>query len=111
MPSQFEPAGLNQLYSLKYGTVPVVRATGGLTDTITDYTPETAAAGTATGFCFVAYTPAALLRTVQRALELYRGSREKWLALVRTGMLQDWSWDRIARDYEKLYAMLLEQGA
>jgi starch synthase len=111
MPSQFEPAGLNQLYSLKYGTVPVVRATGGLSDTITDYTPEAVAAGTATGFSFVAYTPAALVRTVQRALELYRGSSEKWLALARTGMLQDWSWDRIALEYEKLYAMLLEQGA
>jgi starch synthase len=109
MPSQYEPAGLNQLYSLKYGTVPVVRATGGLADTITDYTAATAQAGTATGFCFVPATPAALLRTVQRALELYRGSPEKWLALMRTGMLQDWSWDRIAGEYEKLYRMLEEQ--
>jgi starch synthase len=109
MPSQYEPAGLNQLYSLKYGTVPVVRATGGLADTIMDYTPATVAAGTATGFCFVPATPAALLRTVQRALELYRGSPEKWLVLMRTGMLQDWSWDRIAAEYEKLYRMLEEQ--
>jgi starch synthase len=103
MPSQYEPAGLNQLYSLKYGTVPVVRATGGLADTITDYTPQTAEAGTATGFCFLSYTPAALLRTIQRALELYRVSPEKWLALMRTGMRQDWSWDRIAAEYENLY--------
>jgi starch synthase len=103
MPSQFEPAGLNQLYSLKYGTVPVVRATGGLADTITDYTPQTAEAGTATGFCFLPYTPAALLRAIQRALELYRASPERWLALMRTGMRQDWSWDRIAAEYEKLY--------
>ncbi|HLJ94765.1 MAG TPA: glycogen synthase GlgA [Gemmataceae bacterium] len=110
MPSQFEPAGLNQLYSLKYGTVPVVRATGGLTDTITDYNPRTAEAGTATGFSFVAYTPAALLRAVQRALELYRGAPERWLTLMRTGMLQDWSWDRIAAEYEKLYAMVMEPG-
>lgn len=109
MPSQYEPAGLNQLYSLKYGTVPIVRATGGLADTITDYTPQTAEAGTATGFSFVPNTPAALVRTVGRALELYRSSPEKWLALMRTGMLQDWSWDRIAAEYEKLYALLKEQ--
>jgi starch synthase len=110
MPSQYEPAGLNQLYSLRYGTVPVVRATGGLADTITDYTPRTAEAGTATGFCFVPYTPAALLRTVGRALELYRGAPDKWLALMCTGMRQDWSWDRIAAEYEKLYAMVKDTG-
>jgi starch synthase len=107
MPSRYEPAGLNQLYSLKYGTVPVVRATGGLADTIIDYTPQTAENGTATGFCFVPFTPAALLRAVDRALEVYRGSPEKWLALMRTGMQQDWSWDRIAAEYEKLYAMMV----
>jgi starch synthase len=110
MPSQFEPAGLNQLYSLKYGTVPVVRATGGLADTITDYTPQTAEAGTATGFCFVPYTPAALLRAIGRALELFRGAPDKWLALMHTGMRQDWSWDRIAGEYEKLYAMVRDAG-
>ena len=110
MPSQYEPAGLNQLYSLKYGTVPVVRATGGLADTITDYTPQTAEAGTATGFCFLAYTPAALLRAVGRALDLYRGAPDKWLALMRTGMRQDWSWDRIGAEYEKLYAMVNDAG-
>ncbi len=106
MPSQFEPAGLNQLYSLKYGTVPVVRATGGLADTITECTPETLAAGTATGFSFLAHTPAALLGTIARALELYRGHPDKWLALMRTGMQQDWSWDRIAVEYERLYSVL-----
>src|SRR5438270_9208550 len=110
MPSQYEPAGLNQLYSLKYGTVPVVRATGGLADTITDYTPQTADAGTATGFCFVPYTPAALLRAVQRALELYRSAPDKWLALVHNGMQQDWSWDRVALEYEKLYALVKDAG-
>jgi starch synthase len=79
-----------------------------LADTITDYTPQTAEAGTATGFSFVPYTPAALVRAVGRALELYRGSPQKWLALMRTGMRQDWSWDRIAGEYEELYAMLKE---
>src|SRR5207302_4799744 len=69
MPSLYEPAGLNQLYSLKYGTVPVVRTTGGLADTAVDTTPQTLAAGTATGFSFIPYTPAALLPTVHRALQ------------------------------------------
>jgi starch synthase len=106
MPSQYEPAGLNQLYSLKYGTVPIVRATGGLADTITDCTLETLDAGTATGFTFLAYTPTALQETVQRALHLYESNPEKWLALMRTGMRQDWSWDRIAVEYEKLYQLV-----
>jgi starch synthase len=103
MPSQYEPSGLNQLYSLKYGTPPVVRATGGLVDTITDCTPPTLADGSATGFRFVAYTPAAFQEATQRALELYRGQPEAWLKLMRNGMAQDWSWERSAVEYEKLY--------
>jgi starch synthase len=106
MPSQFEPCGLSQLYSLKYGTVPVVRRTGGLADTVVDATAQTLAAGTATGFGFIPYTPAAFLATVQRALELYRGRPERWLTLMQTGMRQDWSWDRSAAEYEKLYHKL-----
>jgi starch synthase len=102
MPSQFEPSGLNQLYSLKYGTVPLVRATGGLADTIADYSPQTLANGTATGFRFSAYTPAAFLGTVQRACELYT-QPEHWQQLQRNGMKQDWSWDRSAAEYEKIY--------
>jgi starch synthase len=107
MPSQYEPAGLNQLYSLKYGTVPVVRATGGLADTITDCTPETLAAHRANGFTFLAYTPAAFQEAVERALDLYRDRPEEWLALMQTGMKQDWSWDRIAVEYEKLYQLVI----
>jgi starch synthase len=106
MPSQYEPSGLNQLYSLKYGTVPVVRATGGLADTVTDCTPETLSAGTATGFSFLPHTAAALRATLERALELYRGQPAKWLQVVRTGMRQDWSWDRSAAEYERLYEQL-----
>jgi starch synthase len=109
MPSQYEPAGLNQLYSLKYGTVPVVRATGGLADTITDCTPQTLAAGTATGFAFVPYTPSFLLATIQRAVQMYRHSPQQWLSLMKTGMRQDWSWDRIAIEYERLYASVREE--
>jgi starch synthase len=102
MPSQFEPCGLNQLYSLKYGTVPLVRATGGLADTVTDATPLTLQNGTATGFSFVPYTPAALLSAVNRAFDLYRHDPERWVALMRTGMAQDWSWDHSAAEYERL---------
>jgi starch synthase len=106
MPSQYEPAGLNQLYSLKYGTVPVVRATGGLADTVTDATAATLAAGTATGFAFQPYTPSAFAQAVQRAVEMYRGAPDPWFSLMRTGMQQDWSWNRIAKDYEELYSRL-----
>lgn len=109
MPSLYEPSGLNQLYSLKYGTVPVVRATGGLADTITDCTPETLAAGTATGFTFTAHAAAVFLDTVRRALRLYREDPQRWLQVMRTGMRQDWSWDRSAAEYEKLYDKLREQ--
>jgi starch synthase len=102
MPSQFEPSGLNQLYSLKYGTVPVVRATGGLTDTVTDCTPEKMANRTATGFRFVPYVPAALLSALRRALECYARRPDEWARLMQTGMRQDWSWDRSAADYERV---------
>jgi starch synthase len=106
MPSQFEPAGLNQLYSLKYGTPPIVRATGGLADTITDCTPQTLAAERATGFAFVPYTPTAFQSAVQRALTMYHDAQDQWLLLMRNGMRQDWSWERSALEYEKLYDLV-----
>ncbi len=102
MPSRYEPCGLNQMYSLKYGTVPVVRATGGLADTVTDATPETIRAGTANGFSFVPYEGSALLETLRRALAAYC-DESKWSKLVATGMQQDWSWARSAAEYEKVY--------
>ncbi len=106
MPSRYEPCGLSQLYSLKYGAVPVVRATGGLCDTVVDATPQRLADGTATGFTFVAMTPTAFLATVERAVELYRTEPQRWRQLVQTGMRQDWSWRRSAGEYEKLYERL-----
>jgi starch synthase len=109
MPSQYEPCGLNQLYSLKYGTIPVVRATGGLADTVVDATEENLSAGTATGFTFLPYTAAALQETVHRALCLYCDHSERWLALQRTGMRQDWSWNRSAAEYESLYRKLVKE--
>jgi starch synthase len=110
MPSRYEPAGLNQLYSLKYGTVPVVRATGGLADTITDCTAETVAAGTATGFVFAPYTASAFLDAVGRALDCYRHRPEVWRQLIETGIRQDWSWQHSAADYERLYVRLRDEA-
>jgi starch synthase len=102
MPSRYEPCGLNQLYSLKYGTVPVVRATGGLVNTITNLDEQTLAAGTATGFSFGEYSALALAETLERAVNTYR-QPEIWKQLVRTGMRQDWSWAASAKSYVDLY--------
>jgi starch synthase len=99
MPSRFEPCGLNQMYSMRYGTVPVVRATGGLDDTVTDYND---AAGAGTGFTFKPYTPAALLGALERARTVF-ANPSNWKTLQLTGMRQDFSWDRSAREYVKLY--------
>jgi len=99
MPSRFEPCGLNQMYSMRYGTVPVVRATGGLDDTVADYND---AAGSGTGFKFGAYTAEALVEAMQRARAAY-GNPSAWKKLQRAGMEQDFSWDRSAREYVKLY--------
>jgi len=103
MPSRFEPCGLNQLYSLRYGTVPVVSQTGGLVDTIVDYSTATARAGTSTGFTFRAGSMNQMLRAVKRAVQVYREDPEAWRALQLTGMRQDWSWERSAREYVQAY--------
>jgi starch synthase len=102
MPSRFEPCGLNQLYSLRYGTVPVVRAVGGLEDTVEDYDGW----NRGTGFKFRDYAPAALLLATRRALDTWR-DRRAWRGIVSRGMAQDFSWDRSARSYEELYARLV----
>ena len=99
MPSRFEPCGLNQMYSMRYGTVPVVRATGGLVDTVTDYN---GAPGSSTGFTFWPYTAAALLDAMHRAKGVFANPRD-WKKLQVAGMQQDFSWDRSAREYVKLY--------
>jgi starch synthase len=93
MPSRFEPCGLNQMYSLRYGTVPVVRAVGGLADTVRDGE---------TGFVFREYSPPALLDAVARALAAF-ADEPRWRALQEAGMRQDHSWDRSAREYVKIY--------
>ena len=106
MPSQFEPCGLSQLYSLKYGTVPVVRATGGLADTITDATDEAIAAGTANGFSFQPYSALSLHEAIKRAHAAYNRP-EVWNKLIATGMSQDWSWATSARQYVQLYERIV----
>jgi starch synthase len=95
------------LYSLRYGTPPVVRATGGLADTVTDTNGETLAAGTATGFSFTAYDPRMFRETIDRALVLWRTRPEVWRQVMLTGMRQDWSWDRSAVEYEMLFRRLV----
>jgi starch synthase len=101
MPSKFEPCGLNQLYSLRYGTIPVVRSTGGLADTVTDYDK-----GHRTGFCFSGYTPGEMLGAIKRALAVY-AAPARWQELMTRAMSQDWSWDRSAREYMKLYKAIV----
>ncbi len=105
MPSRYEPCGLNQMYSLAYGTVPVVRATGGLDDTIQAFDPS---AGEGSGFKFVETTSQALLETVRQAVALYR-QPDHWRRLVRNGMACDFSWDRSAREYEALYQQIVSR--
>jgi starch synthase len=104
MPSKYEPCGLNQIYSLKYGTIPIVRATGGLDDTIEDYNPLT---GTGNGFKFSAYSGATLLEAVKRAIAVF--SHEKaWNQLAANAMACDFSWGKSSVDYLALYRKLVE---
>jgi starch synthase len=110
MPSRFEPSGLNQLYSLRYGTVPVVRRTGGLADSIVDVSPEALHLGVANGFVFDAYTPEALVATVGRALAAYRDPG-LWRWLQQVGMRQDFSWDRTADRYVALYNTAIDRAS
>lgn len=105
MPSRFEPCGLNQMYSLRYGTPPVVRSTGGLADTVVDATPDNIAAGTANGFAFCAADPPALYEALRRAIRAWH-DQALWQALQRAGMSQDFSWDRSAASYLSLFRPL-----
>jgi starch synthase len=102
MPSRFEPCGLNQMYSMRFGTVPIVRQVGGLADTVVDVNPRTLADRRATGFVFDAHTPKALAEAVGRAVAAFR-DHALWRGLVQTGMRQDFSWTRSAGTYLQLY--------
>ncbi|MFZ0339648.1 MAG: glycogen synthase GlgA [Terracidiphilus sp.] len=99
MPSLYEPSGLNQMYSLKYGTVPIVRATGGLDDTIEEWD---AVKGSGTGFKFEGYLPEALLAEIDRALEAFK-DKKGWARLMRNGMARDYGWSGPAKEYVRVY--------
>jgi starch synthase len=100
MPSRYEPCGLNQIYSLRYGTVPIVRATGGLDDTIDE----------TTGFKFQEYSGAALVEAIRRALELWQ-DQTAWRAMMLAGMARDFSWDASAAEYSALYGRMLASAS
>ena len=102
MPSRFEPCGLNQMYSLRYGTVPIVRAVGGLVDTVRPYNPRN---GQGNGFMFANYQPAALMQALTAALATY-ANRKIWTRLQKNGMKADFSWGRSAAEYVKMYKRL-----
>jgi starch synthase len=104
MPSRYEPCGLNQMYSMRYGTIPVVRATGGLDDTVEDYGGN----GKGTGFKFERYDSKELLKAILRAIKVYHQS-EEWKKLMKNGMSKDFSWEHSASKYINLYKDLLRQ--
>lgn len=99
IPSRYEPCGLTQMYAFKYGTVPLVRATGGLEDTVRQYDPTS---GQGNGFKFGPHEPSAFLECVRQAVALYEQPTQ-WRNLVLNGMKEDFSWDRSARQYLELY--------
>jgi starch synthase len=103
MPSRYEPCGLNQMYSLRYGTVPVVRRTGGLADSVRHYNPET---GIGTGVVFNDFNTQALEWALNTALDLYATPRH-WTRLVKNGMQRDFSWQRQGGKYVALYQRLI----
>jgi starch synthase len=102
MPSKYEPCGLNQMYSLRYGTVPVVRRTGGLADTVQEYNRST---GTGTGFVFDDYDPEQFKAAIDRALALWPNKRA-WRQLMRNGMSQNLGWANSAKKYVEAYERL-----
>jgi starch synthase len=105
MPSRYEPCGLSQMIALRYGTVPLVRKTGGLTDTVTEYREKT---GLGTGFLFEEYSSNALIHGVRRAMKVYR-DQKKWRCLMQNGMKQDFSWEHSAQEYVKLYRKAVQK--
>ncbi|HET8637407.1 MAG TPA: glycogen synthase, partial [Acidobacteriaceae bacterium] len=101
-----EPCGLNQIYSMKYGTVPVVHATGGLDDTVDEWDPETE---TGTGFKFEDQTAEDFYAALERALKIFRDDKENWSRIMRNGMAKNYSWDGPAAEYVGLYEEVARQ--
>ena len=105
MPSRYEPCGLSQLYSMAYGTIPIVRRTGGLADTVHDANPVYLKHNEATGLCFYPATFGGLLRAMERAVALY-ADKKAFAAVQQSGMHADFSWERACLAYETLYREL-----
>ncbi|XP_073032174.1 soluble starch synthase 1, chloroplastic/amyloplastic-like [Primulina eburnea] len=104
MPSRFEPCGLNQLYAMKYGTVPVVHCTGGLRDTVKNFNPfANKGSGEGTGWAFSPLTTDSLLATLRTAIGTYKDHRSSWEGLMKRGMERDSSWDKAAAQYEEVF--------
>ena len=108
MPSRFEPCGLNQMYSLRYGTVPIVRKVGGLADSVENFESESESLQTATGFVFVDYSKELLAETIEKAIGIFR-QPDIWRQIVRNGMSRDWSWTRSAQEYVAVYHKAMER--
>jgi starch synthase len=106
IPSRYEPCGLTQMYALKYGTVPLVRATGGLNDTIKSFDEKT---GNGNGFKFGSYSAEALLKEIEKAVSLFN-DKKAWKKLMSNGMNSDFSWDRSAKSYLDLYLSIMKKG-
>jgi len=106
MPSRFEPCGLGQIISLRYGTVPIVRATGGLAETIIDYNADKE---NGNGFSFAEFSSDAMLDAIDRAVYVYSNCPDVWQTLVRRAMKMDFSWDSSAKKYEELYKHTIEK--
>jgi starch synthase len=107
MPSRFEPCGLNQMYSQRYGTVPIVRCVGGLADTVEDASPANLGQATASGVVFHEASAAALLQAIIRALDLYQ-DKPQWTKIQQTGMNKDFSWKKSGRKYLDLYDLAMQ---
>ena len=110
MPSRFEPCGLNQMYSMRFGTVPIVKRVGGLADTVIDLSQAAGASRTATGFVFEAHSTKALVEAVKRAVTAFR-DHQLWTSLMQAGMRQDFSWDRSARAYVQVYERAIAKAS
>jgi starch synthase len=107
MPSAYEPCGLNQMYSLRYGTVPIVHATGGLVDTVRPWIPQAGAARLGTGIVFEHLDGAGVRWGIESALLGYR-DQQLWRRVMRAGMAEDFSWEKQAKIYEELYRRLCQ---
>jgi starch synthase len=107
MPSRYEPCGLNQMYSLKYGTPPIVRKTGGLADTVKDYEEYK---NNANGFSFTGDNPELLLKKILLAIKLFE-NKELWLTIVKNGMQENFSWENSAEKYLEIYSLIMNDNS